>query len=284
MPKLSTFPIILRELFSTDYFIREPEPDLIMDEQEQVEAFAQAGKVGALTGVYAYHVEKATPTLQGAKTVIDLGCGSGTFLIKMARLNPDIHFIGLDLSEPMLEKTEEAIRLRALKNVELRLGDFTDLSAFADKSVDGIMSLQALHHLPKYENLEKLYTEIGRVLAPEGAVYLQDLIRLKSKISALHFAYYDEETPHITKLDGERSMRAAFLYSELQELAERYLPETVQSYKTAGVGLYFVQKTPDREVNPETQKRLQSLLGNMTKDTRKVYNDLRLFHRLGGLK
>lgn len=46
----------------------------------------------------------------------------------------------------MLEKSLEAIRAEEISDVELRKGDFTDLSAFADYSVEGIMSLQAIHH------------------------------------------------------------------------------------------------------------------------------------------
>lgn len=284
MLKLSTFSIIFKEMLTTKRFDREPEPDLIMEDKEQVEAFTLAGEIGTLAPVYFYHIEKATPTLHGAKTVLDLGCGSGFFLNEMAKINPDIQFIGYDLSDLMLETAKKAINSQGLKNVKLRKGDFTDLSAFADKSVDGIMSLQALHHLPSIEHLEKLYSEIGRVIKPDGAIYIQDFIRLKNRESVLHFAYYDLETPYLTQIDGERSMMAAFLFIEFQALAKKYLPENLRNYKTAFADLFMVQKTPDRKLQPETQSRLESNLSTMSKEARSIYSDIRLFLRLGGLK
>ena len=284
MLKLSTIPVVLRETLTTKAFAREPEPDLIMTDESQVNAFTQAGREGVIAGVYAYHVEHATPTIQGARTVLDLGCGSGTFLIKMARTNPDIQFIGLDLSESMLEVAHKAVHTRGLKNIQFRKCDFTNLTAYSDASVDAVMSLQALHHLPTLAHLERMYSEVRRVLVPDGAIYFQDLLRLKRKQSVLHFAYYDPHVPELTQLDGERSLRAAFSFPEFENFAKTYLPQNVKCFKTGVIGLYMVQKTPDRTLKPETKLRLDAYLANMPPQTRKFYKDIRFFHYLGGLK
>lgn len=284
MPKLSDLTVILRENFTSDQIQREPEPNLIMEDGDQVKAFTEAGRAPALLAVYAYHAERVSQVLHGAKRVVDLGCGSGVFLIKLARLNPDIQFIGFDLSPTMLNQAKLFALERDLKNIEFRQADFTDLSEFDNQSLDGVVSLQAFHHLPNHSYLEKLYSEVGRVLKPDGALYFQDLIRMKSLNSVMHFAHYDEKAPLLTREDGVHSMKAAFLFKDFVEVSKKYLPKNVSSYKTACVDLYMVQKTPFKKLSEEKKQRIQAYIESLPKEARKIYKDLKLFHRLGGLK
>ena len=65
----------------------------------------------------------------------------------------------------------------------------------ADRSVDGLISTMALHHLPTVGHLEACFAEIRRVLKPEGAVYLADFGRLRSLKSVLFFAYMNAKAP-----------------------------------------------------------------------------------------
>jgi len=276
--------VILRETFQSEFFDRQPEPDLIMDNVENVNAFDEAGEVGALPAIYAYNAEKATATIKRANTVVDLGCGSGVFLSLMAEINPSIQFIGLDLSNPMLEKARDNLTRKGLENVQLKKQDFSDLSCFEDHSIDAVVSLQAFHHLPDFDHLEKVFAEVSRVLKPDGAVYFQDLIRLKHKSSVLHFAYYDKSTPEATKKDGEYSMYAAFRFDEYKELSKKYFGEKLDVFKTGGVGLYTILKTADRGFGDQERGRIKKYISTLSPETKKIYRDLKFFHWLGGLK
>jgi len=80
--------------------------------------------------------------------VLDLGCGPATQLGQLARLNPECDFIGLDLSEPMLQKAGNRVAKLGLSNVEFRRGDISNLDSFDDKSIDAVTSSLALHHPP----------------------------------------------------------------------------------------------------------------------------------------
>ena len=83
-------PVFLRELLVERSLPREPEPDLVMDDPDQVAAYAQAGRIdGVMAASYLFHSARISQTISGAKTVLDLGCGPATQLAQIAQLNPD---------------------------------------------------------------------------------------------------------------------------------------------------------------------------------------------------
>src|SRR3982750_1764238 len=99
MPKLAFIPIILRELLCARTLPREPEPDLVMEDDEQVRAYSLAGRIdGVMSAAYLFHSAQASSVIKGARRIIDLGCGPATQLAQIASLNPDSEFVGIDLS------------------------------------------------------------------------------------------------------------------------------------------------------------------------------------------
>ena len=88
------------ELFTSAQFDRIPEPDLVMDSEEAVSAFARAGRPGGiLSGVYAFYVEQACRMIRPGDRVLDLGCGAARLLGSVAALNEDVSFVGVDFSD-----------------------------------------------------------------------------------------------------------------------------------------------------------------------------------------
>ena len=54
--------------------------------------------------------------------VLDLGCGDGGLLLRLARTRPDCHFIGFEHAP--LTWAWARLRCRGLRNIEIRYGDF----------------------------------------------------------------------------------------------------------------------------------------------------------------
>lgn len=285
MPKLSIFPTLLREVFASRSLPREPEPALVMDDAEQVAAYAYAGRIdGVMSASYLFQSARVCQVIQGAKRVIDLGCGPATQLAQIAELNPEIHFTGVDLSDEMLAKAREHIADRGLKNVEFVRSDITTLRDFADASVDGVISTMALHHLPTLPHLERCFTEIKRVLRSGGAIYLVDFGRLKSLKSVIYFAYMNSRhQPHLFSLDYERSLRAAFEKEEFHRLAGGVFGNAAQVYSTHLIPILVVVKTADKVLPDETRKALLGMVSRLPPKYRADLNDIRLFLKLGGL-
>src|ERR1700758_302901 len=127
MSKLKFISPIIAELCMQRELQRHPEPDLIMDRDDQVGAYLEAGgNEGGMFAIHLFHAAHMTQTIYGARSVIDLACGPATQLLLLARFNPGTKFIGVDLSAPMLEAAERACKAQGLKNVEFVQRDITD--------------------------------------------------------------------------------------------------------------------------------------------------------------
>ena len=115
-------------------------------------------------------------SLVSGKKVLDIGTGPGTIPLHLARLHPGLDFFGLDISFEMLKN--------ALKHRE-RMGRSMPLTAaegeclpFKNNSMDIVISLFSLHHM---DNPGKLFTEVDRVLKPEGTLLIIDFRRDMSR-------------------------------------------------------------------------------------------------------
>lgn len=216
---------------------RVPEPDLVMDAPEQVEAFASSGhRDGPLAPIYLYLAIQAAHTIPAGGRVLDLACGPCNQLAMLAALHPGTEFVGLDLSATMLAQARATLERAGLRNVTLLQGDMRTLEGFADHSFDGVFSTLSLHHLPTPADLEQTGQSVARVLRPGAGVYLADFGRLKRQ-ATLDFLVRDrenEQSPLFT-LDYMNSLKAAFSLGELRQVIGPLMaPEAgVQVHTTA---------------------------------------------------
>jgi len=215
--------------------------------------------------------------------VIDLGCGPATQLAQVARLHPEIAFLGVDLSSNMLGDAESHVRSLALDNVRFKLGDITRLD-LPDQSADAVISTLVLHHLPSHDHLLACFREVARVLRPGGALYLADFGRLKSLKSVLFFAYMNaKHQPHIFSLDYERSLRAAFELEDFRRAARAALPPQAAVFSTFKVPLLVLTKTGPRGLDPTRREEIRAMRTRLPARYRSDLDELRFFFRLGGL-
>ena len=115
------------------------------------------------------------------KTLLDIGCGYGTFLIPAASLVGE-KVIGIDIENEMIETCQAKARDRSLPNVHLICGDFSaEETRKALKQNAGAIDYICLFNI--------LHCE--RPLDLLGNVY--DLLANDGKIGVIHWKY--EETP-----------------------------------------------------------------------------------------
>ena len=285
MPSVAILPTLLRESLGGRALSREPEPDLVMDGASQVSDYSIAGRIpGVMAAAYLFHTAHVCQTIFGCSRVFDLGCGPATQLVQVAKRNPQTSFVGIDLSEPMLEAARAYALAEGCANVEFRQGDITKLDA-VDGSVDGIISTMALHHLPTTELLRGCFREITRVLRADGAVYLVDFGLLKSLRSIMFFV--NQNRPHQAahfSLDFELSMKAAFPPGQLRALTEELLPHHVQFYSTFQVPLLNIVKSKDRPLSPTLYSHFRETRKALPIIFRRQLDDMRAFFWFGGLR
>lgn len=285
MPGPGLIPVLIREAVSERTLPREPEPDLVMTDEEQVKSYAYAGRIdGVMSSAYLYHSARVSQVMQGCNEVIDLGCGPATQLIQIAELNPQVSFHGIDLSDTMLGRAAEYAKERGVTNVRFSKCDITKLDILADKSVDGVMTTMVLHHLPTFDHLRSCFREVARVLRPGGSLYLTDFGRLKSLKSVIYFAYINaKHQPHLFTLDYERSLRAAFTVEDFRQVATEFLPSVASLYTTFLVPMLTVIKTEDKPITAETVAKLKALRAALPSKYRADLDQIRSFFKMGGM-
>lgn len=98
------------------------------------------------------------------KVILDIATGTGDLAILMAKTNAE-KIIGLDISAGMLEVGKKKVEEKNLSNIiELVLGDSENMP-FEDNYFDAITVGFGVRN---FENLEKGFGEILRVLKPNG--------------------------------------------------------------------------------------------------------------------
>lgn len=100
---------------------------------------------------------QVTPDLH---SVVDLGCGFGTFSIPASQLiKGKLH--AFDIDEEMIQQLQSKIDQLDIKNIELHLKDFiAEGSGLSDNSIDYVMIFNILHH----DNPNHILNEVFQIL------------------------------------------------------------------------------------------------------------------------
>jgi UDP:flavonoid glycosyltransferase YjiC (YdhE family)/ubiquinone/menaquinone biosynthesis C-methylase UbiE/nitroreductase len=285
LPSLPVLKVMLRELATSERSPRVPEPDLVMDDPAKVAAYVRAGgEDGARSSVYLYHSAQISDVIRPGDLVVDLACGPLNQLAIVARLNPESRFVGIDLSQRMLQIAKGTIDEMGLKNVTLRQGDITRLD-LADRSVDVVVSTVALHHLQTVEDLDRAFAEINRILRPGGGLYLVDFGHLRSERSIQYFAYqYAHMQPDLYVLDYLYSLRAAFPMSDFKAAYERHLTRRARFYSMRPFPFMLAIKSESRRgEDPALRHKLLTRRRELSPFSQRDLSDIIAVFRAGGL-
>jgi ubiquinone/menaquinone biosynthesis C-methylase UbiE len=106
--------------------------------------------------------------------MIDLGCGTGTFVIAVKRRYPGIDVVGLDPDTSVLERAAAKAR-RAGVDVAFVCGSATAVP-MPDATFDRATSSLMFHHLPAAQK-EKAAGEVDRLLVRDGEFHLADWVQ-----------------------------------------------------------------------------------------------------------
>ena len=285
-PSPQALKVVWRELLTRERSVRVPEPDLVMDDPEQVAAYVRAGgEDGARASVYLYHTAQICDVIRPGDLVVDLACGPLNQLAIVARMNPEVRFVGIDLSERMLRVARDTIEEMRLANVTLIQGDITRLDMLENESVDAVVSTVSLHHLPTRDHLERAFAEANRILKGGGGLYLVDFGHLKSERSIDYFAHqYAYMQPELFVRDYLFSLRAAFPRAEFEQAYRRHLLWRGRFYAMFPVPFFVAVKGASRRgEDPALVRRLQARRRELSAFSERDLADLITFFRAGGL-
>jgi len=205
---------------------RVPEPE-VMDDSGEVEAYSSAAAMAHLSAIDDTFVAHAERLLRGrfspgeAGRALDIGCGPGQIVLKLAQRWPGWHFTGVDRSANMVCQALAARDQAAPRatdelaaRVNFQVADGSNLP-FADAGFDLVLCNSVLHHL---EEPARLFAEIARVAAPGGAILLRDLRRPSRLAYPLHVRWHGRHYSGLMYKLYCDSVRAAYQPEELAAL------------------------------------------------------------------
>ncbi|WP_417911068.1 carboxy-S-adenosyl-L-methionine synthase CmoA [Candidatus Electronema sp. PJ] len=166
-------------------------------------------------------------------TIFDLGCSTGSTLLELSRLLPDmqLRFVGLDSASAMLDKARRKAEMFS-KNIEFRQQDITapDLADQLAEGADIILcnyTMQFIRPLLRQEFISRLYQAL-----PEGG-----LLFLSEKIVGSH----SRMNRHFINVYHEFKREQG--YSELEIAAKREALENILIPFTAEENLSLLQQS-----------------------------------------
>ena len=154
---------------------------------------------------WARRVKMLSSHLKPGMTVLELGCGTGSFTRELARSGAEI--VAIDVSPELLEIAKLNC---SVPNVRFQIQNAYSLS-YSEAVFDSVVGSSVLHHLEIEEALRGVY----RVLKPEGTICFTEPNMLNPQIAI------QKNIPWIKQKLGDSPDETAFFRWPLRRLLER---------------------------------------------------------------
>lgn len=149
----------------------------------------------AVPGYDRLEDEIASATGAGAKSILELGTGTGETARRVLDRHPDAQLIGIDASPGMVKVARESLHTDRVRLLVGRLEDPLPEGPF-----DLVVSCLAVHHLEGTRKAD-LFRRIARKLAPGGRFVLADVVEPVDPSYVV--TAIDPEIDHPSRLDEQ---------------------------------------------------------------------------------
>jgi len=154
---------------------------------------------------WARRVKMLSSHLKPGMTVLELGCGTGSFTRELARSGADV--VAIDVSPDLLEIAKANC---SAPNVQYQIQNAYVLS-YSEGMFDSVVGSSVLHHL----EVEKALRDVYRALKPGGTIYFTEPNMLNPQIAI------QKNVPWIKRKLGDSPDETAFFRWPLRRLLEK---------------------------------------------------------------
>lgn len=176
--------------------------------------------------------------LEAGIKVLDVGCGSGKILNRLARLYPNSRFVGMDLSDEAVSNGRAEAAKSGLSNLSFIARDLSDFDDTAEpEAFDFVTTFDAIHDQGKPLNVLK---GIHRTLRPDGVYLMQDISGtgflekdIEHPIGTFLYAISCMHCMTVSLAQGGEGLGAMWAEVKTREYLERAGFRSVETHKLA---------------------------------------------------
>jgi tRNA (cmo5U34)-methyltransferase len=180
---------------------------------EEVERFSnlETGQSATVDAPLALDLiaEAAALTTPKAMRVLDVGCGAGNYTLKLLERLPNLDATLIDLSRPMLERTEQRIRRVSTGRIDPIQGDIREIDLPAT-GFDIILAAAVLHHLRTDDQWQAVFARFHQSLRPGGSLWIFDLV--DGQFAAVRDMMWQRYGTYLEQLGGSDYRQRVFAY------------------------------------------------------------------------
>ncbi|MFA6305261.1 MAG: methyltransferase domain-containing protein [Candidatus Gracilibacteria bacterium] len=181
--------------------------------------------------------DKFLKYIKNKNIVADIGCGNGRFY-EFLKQHRETKYIGIDNNKKLLKKAKKE------ENAKFIEGDLLKIP-LKKESVNVVLEIASLHHIPSKKLREKAIKEVNRVLKKNGIFIVsvwnlfqpkyKEYIRKAFLKAILTFGKYDTRDTFIPWAKKTERYYYAFKENELKKLLENFGFEILEKEKNNNI-------------------------------------------------
>lgn len=214
--------VALKQRYLKQQLRRKPEMDMVMYDKDQDKQYTKDGEEGSLSILYDLIINGVSSYAPSKGQALDICCGSGQLLCKLAKQLPRINFTGLDLSPNMIEFAKKSRKNYKVQNVDFTIGSMYDLNKIFDQKFNLITWFLALHHCECSKDVISVFDQMAQLIEEDGTIFIFDIIRPKTGKLALQYAdVFNSQQGDWYYQDSLDSYKAAFTFQEMTDMLKK---------------------------------------------------------------
>jgi ubiquinone/menaquinone biosynthesis C-methylase UbiE len=208
--------------YYSHFMKRTPEPDDLMNEQDQAAAYAGADWSESHGKIPGYFRERFPAFSSGR--VLDLGCGTADVTVRFVRAFPGVTALGVDGSDAMLAFGQRRVHDEGFESRISLENHYLPDPSLEKQQFDAVISNSLLHHVLDPVGF---WRTAAKCVKPNGSVLVVDLLRPPDHEMAVRLVdQHANEAPPVLRRDFIASLHAAYTIDEVrQQLIAAGLPQ-----------------------------------------------------------
>jgi len=150
--------------------------------------------------------------------VLEIGPGPGWAGIYLLKKRKDLKLIGLDASHDMIRAASKNALKEGFPEIVFIQGSAENMSEINDGTFDLVISRDSLHH---WEEPERVFKEIKRILKPAGKLYIHDSRRDMNVPGRIIVAIFSRFIPDNMGYYWRTSIAASYTAEEIRTMLDK---------------------------------------------------------------